>query len=383
MLRQVVPDGAAGAQFGIVYACPSAALLLLCGPAGAGEEPRRGPIPPPQSAYDPKWYVPRPEEESRAQDALDALGAAVVLQGPELYGKTWLLQYLRTRLLPLGRVAYLDLKNFSGETRGSFSAMLSEFGRQILAQTVCPDAEHARERVEQAWRRSSNPNDNLSWLLERHVLSVQPEGRWLVLCIDGADALLGQPYVDDFFSVLRYFTQNAAQPPWTGLKLLMTLSTAPSLLVRDINQSPFNVAYTIAVRDFDGEQVNRLAWLHGLPAAGCQQLIELVGGHPYLVRLALYEAARSQLPLAQIVEPTSGVFTSYLGHCLRRLRQKPHLYEALVSVLADPRAPLDYDSYIRLHHGGFLTEDEATGEYHPRCELYRRLVRGPRGGGSP
>ena len=63
-----------------------------------------------------------------------------------------------------------------------------------------------------------------------------------------------------------------------------------------LNQSPFNVGLPIKLSEFTPEQVQELARRHGLEWSDSYpvgQLMNMVGGHPYLVHLALYYLAIS------------------------------------------------------------------------------------------
>jgi hypothetical protein len=62
----------------------------------------------------------------------------------------------------------------------------------------------------------------------------------------------------------------------------------------DINQSPFNVGTNIELPEFTSAQVQDLAGRYGLGWSTHQveQLMALVGGHPYLVRKAMYHIRR-------------------------------------------------------------------------------------------
>ena len=62
----------------------------------------------------------------------------------------------------------------------------------------------------------------------------------------------------------------------------------------------------------------------------------MVGGHPYLIRLALYHIAQQDLTLAQLLQsaPTdAGIFGEHLRRHLWNLQQHPELAKAFEQVI--------------------------------------------------
>lgn len=336
----------------------------------------RSPVPPPRSAYDPCWYASRPSEESLALEALAFPGAAVALLAPEAFGKTWLLQHILTQVQKRGRIVNLNLRTFgTSDIMGSYSRFLREMARQILMAATSERPEQAAVLVEEAWRYADNPIDNLNTLMEQKVLPSFAGGHWLLLALDGVDALSKHPYLEDFFTLLRSWMEDAARPPWSALRLMLTLAMAPRLLIANIHQSPFNVATTIELRDLNDSQVEHLAQQHGLEwsAKDRATMMELIGGHPYLLRLAMYEARRSGKPVPELTAPHSRVFSDYLSHCARWLSASPSLRAAFLRTIADSQPTLDFESFDRLRHAGLLTQDEQSGKIRPRYALYLRM----------
>jgi hypothetical protein len=109
----------------------------------------------------------------------------------------------------------------------------------------------------------------------------------------------------DFFSMLRSWHNNRALPMyriWKQFDLALVTATEPYHLIADLNQSPFNVGEVIALKDFNAEQVRDLNQRHGSPLSAPQerQLMDLLQGHPYLVRRALYLLAKPQITVAEL-----------------------------------------------------------------------------------
>jgi hypothetical protein len=103
----------------------------------------------------------------------------------------------------------------------------------------------------------------------------------------------------------------------------------------------------------------------------------MVGGHPYLVRVALYYIARGELTLEKLVEiaPTeAGIYGDHLRRHLWNLQQHPELATAFAQVLV-AQEPIELESVLafKLHSMGLVQlRGNATV---PRFELYRQYFR--------
>jgi serine/threonine-protein kinase len=105
--------------------------------------------------------------------------------------------------------------------------------------------------------------------------------------------------------------------------------------------------------------------------------MKMVGGHPYLVRVALYHLAQQQLTLAQLVAiaaTEAGIYGDHLRRHLWNLQQHPELAAAFSKVVKTSE-PVELESVLafKLHSLGLvqLQRNEVT----PRFELYRQYFR--------
>jgi hypothetical protein len=142
----------------------------------------------------------------------------------------------------------------------------------------------------------------------------------------------------------------------------------------NINQSPFNVGLPVELSEFSAEQVDDLARRHRLnwQTDRVEMLMAAIGGHPYLVRLALYHLARD-LDLKQLLEmaPTeAGLYGEHLRRHLWNLEQHPNLVAAMKEVVnATNPVRLDTMQAFQLHSMGLI--NLAGNDCTPRCNLYR------------
>jgi hypothetical protein len=135
----------------------------------------------------------------------------------------------------------------------------------------------------------------------------------------------------------------------------------------------------LPLEDFLPEEVARLNALHPRPIGdpALQQLYGLVGGHPYLIRKALYVLA-SSTPTSTIddlfadASDDAGPFGDHLRYYLLRLQGRPELISAFRQVL-ERRAGGDELLMHRLQGAGLIRRE---GKHvMPRCELYARYFR--------
>lgn len=354
---------------------PAMAPPAVAPPARSAAEPP-GPPPgaaqPPRAAYDPAWYVARPAEERTAQSYLAYAGTPVVLLGPEGLGKTWLLRHLLRTARATGRfrAAAISLDLLDQAACASLDSFLRALSLHLAAALGASPAE-----VDRAFARSPSPQANLNWLLEQTLLPpIADRGEHLILALDRADALAGRPFQDDFFGLLRAWAESGAeQTTWSHLRLVLAVSTTQ--LVRNPRQSPFNLAEPLRLGDLDEAQVRELAQLHGLrPAAEeLARLRRLVGGHPHLVRLALFCACQERRPLGAVLEAGApGPFAGLLSAWRARLQREPALLDGLRAVAGGGATGPELS--LRLHRAGLIAWDPAAGADRLRYELYRELL---------
>jgi hypothetical protein len=249
--------------------------------------------------------------------------------------------------------------------RGSMDELL-----EGLAARIVEARDAAPEWLAEVWRRPGSAAARLTRFMERHVL---PRVRTaLVLAIDGADAGLGGALQDDLFALLRAWAE-AYDEPWPRLRLLLTVSTTPALLVSDPNRSPFNLTAPIVLGDLRAAEVEDLARRHGLPwtAEDIARLMDLVGGHPYLARLIMHRAALHGTPLAELLDPDLGS-RWILFDDLRRIRSwlaRCDLLDVVVRVAEDQAARLSPDEVHRGVRAGVLVE-ETPSAHRLRNRLY-------------
>lgn len=120
---------------------------------------------------------------------------------------------------------------------------------------------------------------------------------------------------------------------WKKLRLVVA-HAAEVYIPLNINKSPFNVGLPIELAKFTPEQVLDLAERHGFDwsASEVDQLMELIGGQPYLVRLALYQIWYQNITLDELLHPFSdlpGIYHQHLLQQLWNLKQRPELLPPL------------------------------------------------------
>jgi AAA-like domain len=328
-------------------------------------------IPNPDEAYNPRSYMRRRREEAVALSYLLRRGSPAVLWGPERFGKSTMLQYLASDVLrqekTVGRVARVDLGLFDEASRQNLDSFLREFALQTVEALGGDD-----ELVADAWRHPTSPSRRLTRALTRVLAGAD---RAVVLAIDQCDAVLDCAFSNDFFGMLRAWAND---PGLAQLRLLLAVSTTPALLNSRLTQSPFNLTTPIHLDDLDASRALELASLHGLgwSAGEIAALMGLVGGHPYLLRVAMFAAAMGGHPLDAIVRDEATVetvFEPFLARFRLRFERQPDLLDALRLAVRDPEARVDMKTSMRLQSAGLVTLDR--GRCRVRYRLFERLVR--------
>jgi hypothetical protein len=319
---------------------------------------------------DSPFYVRRKEDEA-VERCLGQSGSTIIVKGPRQSGKSSLLARAHALSKKEGRRSvYLDFQRLDEPQFASLGATLQTLARWIarsLQTTIQPadvwDSELLGEK------------ESFAEFLTRAVLDGAPAP--VVLILDEVDRLFDRPYRGDFFAAVRGWHNNrAVDEAWENLHLILGHATDPALWIENLNESPFNVGDRLRLGDFTSDQVADLNARHGSPLRGQAEvdgLMELVGGHPYLVRQALYVLATDRWSLARLCEESgkdTGPFGDHLRRHLWALLQSERL-RAVVARIARGGGCDDEGLFQRLLASG-LVAGQSRSVARLRCALYQK-----------
>lgn len=317
------------------------------------------------------YYVERPPIEANCYEAIVKPGALIRIKAPRQMGKTSLMSRIlrhaeeqQCLVVPLS-FQLADAAIFSN---------LEKFLRWFCA--ITGRRLRLSNRLNELWDSEMfGSKDNCTAYFEDYLL---PEiSAPLVLGLDEVDMVFRHPEIAaDFMGLLRAWHEAAKTSDlWKRLRMVVVHSTEVYIPM-DINQSPFNVGYPIALPEFTVEQVVDLARRHGLPwgEAEVERLMQMVGGHPYLVRVGLFRMARGEISLDALlsVAPTeAGPYGDHLRRHLWNLEQRPEMADATRRVMAADR-PMRLEPIQSFQLASMGIVQLQGNEVVPRCDLYRR-----------
>ena len=320
----------------------------------------------PESAF----YVER-NADAIALSTIVQQGVTIPIKGPRQVGKSSLLMRIIQTARNAGkRVAYLDFQQLN-------AAVLKD--EELFFRHFCSwlsDMLELEDKVEESFRLNLTTIQRCDRYLQRHIL--KGLGHPLVLAMDEVDRVFDTSFRNDFFGMLRsWHNSRAIYPSLDKLDLVLVTSTEPYQLIDDLNQSPFNVGQIIELEDFTPALVAELNRRHHSPFDDktLQQLLRLLGGHPFLVRKALYLVASEQLTLTELfanATAASGPFGDHLRRLLSLLYNKPELIQGLQQVISQNICP-DRQIFWRLRGAGLVKADKQAAL--PRCQLYAEYFR--------
>ncbi|YAF97496.1 MAG: AAA-like domain-containing protein [Nodularia sp. CChRGM 3473] len=324
-----------------------------------------------------RFYIPRPPVEELAYAEIAAPGSVICIKAPKKMGKSSLILRVLARATNQGfRTVSLD---FQQADKAVFTS-LDKFLRWLCAN-VSRELQ-LEPKLNDYWHEDMGSKVSCSIYFQRYLLSALKSP--LVLVLNEVDWVFEYPEIaGEFLPLVRSWYEQAKMVEiWQKLRLVLVYSRE-ILVPLKLTQSPFNIGLPIQLPTFTKEQVLDLAQRHGLDWANgkdIESLMAVVGGHPYLVRLALYHLVgrgglerNLQQLLAEAVT-TSGIYHEYLRQYVLALQEEPELASAFYDVInATNYVRLEPVLAYKLQSMGLvnLEGDRCT----PACELYRLYFR--------
>lgn len=278
------------------------------------------------------FYIERIPHDSRCYQELLKPGALIRIKGPRQIGKTSLMNRMLVRAIDQDyKTALLDFQQAEETVLDNLNKLLRWFCAIVTRQLKL------EPKLNEYWDEDLGSKMSCTLYVQEYLLDsiTQP----IVLSLEEVSVLFEKPTVaQEFLTLLRsWYERSKVDPIWQKLRLVLVQSTEVYVPL-EINQSPFNVGLGIELEPLTSQQIQDLAQRHGLRLNTDQfaQLMQLVAGHPYLVRLTLYYLAIQKLTLDKLLKTAAtdaGIYRDHLHRHLKNLQQHPQLRAAFNRVL--------------------------------------------------
>lgn len=277
------------------------------------------------------FYLERFPIEQNCYKAIKKPGALIRIKAPMQMGKTSLLTRIKNEAKKnnyetvfLDFSLIVDINQLNSEYK-----FLRNFYMSIVEQL--PSAPPLQE-----WDRSTPSTLKCT----RQIKSLLKQlNKVVVLILDEVDKVF--PYLEiypGFLPMLRYWSEQANESEiWKNLRLVLSHSTEDYGRYNIID-SPFeNIGATVKLEEFTEEQVRVLVTRHGLDSIYTVPLMSMVGGHPYLVRKALYCLRQESLSIEQLLNEATtnaGIYGKHLRRHLKTLQDNQDLAKIFKQIAA-------------------------------------------------
>ena len=316
-------------------------------------------------------YIQRPPIESDCCQEIHRVGALICIKAPEKMGKTSLIQGILSYADDSNyRPIYLNLQSAETAIFSSLDRFLRWFCANISRELGL------KPNLDEYWDEELFGSlVSCKTYFQCHLLENLASP--LVLGLDNLDKIFEYPDIArDFLPMLRYWHEEVNNlEVWKKFRLILANSTEVYIKL-DANQSPFNVGKQIKLPGFNQEQILQFAKSYNLEIAPslADILIDLVAGHPYLVRItfaALSQGNISQERLLQEAPTQGGIYSSHLLHHWDNLQKQPQLVQGLKQVLESPQGvELEPILAYRLESMGLVTL--VGNQAQISCRLYQK-----------
>ncbi|MFE1744037.1 AAA-like domain-containing protein [Coleofasciculus sp. H7-2] len=322
---------------------------------------------------DSPLYINLPSIEELACTEITQPQCLLWINAPKQMGKSSLLNRILAGATAVGyKTVYLDFQEAEEAIFASFDKFLRWFCANVSRQL------NLNPMLDDYWDEDMGSKVSCKIYFESYLL--KQLNTPVVLALNEVNRVFEHPNIaQDFLGMLRFWHEQAQQVEiWQKLRLVVIYAPEGYLSLK-LNQSPFNVGLSIRLPQFTSEQVQDLAVRYGLNWTDdeIQKLMAMVGGHPYLVSVALYYLCRKEMTLEELLlfSPTlGGVYSHHLRDYLAILREQPPLASALQQVVtANGSVRLEAIAAHKLESMGLVQLD--GNQVRVSCELYRLYFR--------
>ena len=335
---------------------------------------------------DSPYYMECRLIDEKCLSAIQESASFIRIKGSRKTGKTSLLYRIIEKgvseeysiiFIDFGGVEYEIINNFKNLCLWLCQQVADQLEQEDITNNYFPDL-------------PSNMRATTRYFSEQVLTLEQP----ILLAIDNFDKVFENPDIaKDLCNMLASWHRQSRVPTplgkrWAKLRIVLAHAT-DVYLDWDINHSPLQgIGYVPDLLDWDSQQIKQFANIYGvdLTPQHIQQLIDLIGGHPYLVRLAveyLYNNPGSNIEtLLQIASTSASPFNDYLIPILLYLRKYSQYANAFRQILE--MNEIQVDDQFELDKIEFklqsldlirIDQNQENHNFYPKYNLYSHFFR--------
>ncbi|BAZ09583.1 hypothetical protein NIES4071_13920 [Calothrix sp. NIES-4071] len=306
---------------------PNSGLVAQCYKYPSGPEP-----------INSIFYIPRPPIEELAYQEITQPGCLIRIKAASYMGKSSLMYRILDRAQSLSyQTVNLDMNRVDVSILSNVDKFLRWFCKSVSQQL------NLEPKLDDYWDEEMGSKLSCSIYFQAYLLDHINSP--LVLALNETNKIFEYPELaQEFLPLLRSWHESAQyERAWQKLRLVM-IYTTEIYIPLDINQSPCNVGLPLQLPEFTSDMVQDLALRHGLNwqvGNQTEQLMAMVGGHPSLVRIALYHLCCTDVTLFQLLQEAStesGIYATHLRRQLTTLQKNAELLNAFEAVLGAERS---------------------------------------------
>ncbi|CAD5919748.1 hypothetical protein PCC7805_00587 [Planktothrix agardhii] len=329
------------------------------------ESPDDGPV-----GLNSAFYVVRGSTETDCYQQIEKSGALLRIKAPSKMGKTSLLiRILHHAEEQDYEIVRLNLRDIGVSILENKSDFLKWFFENICEQLD----------LDYQWIESLDFTES-KCKLKFQVKILKEIQKPMVLILEELEQVF--PYtetVTTFASLLRSWHEESKKMEiWKKLRMVLLYSTNIYVKLPD-KQSPFNVGVPVDLTEFNSKAVQDLAVCHQLKLTENQitQLMTIIGGFPYLVRLAFYRLARQEITFEQLLTTASrddGIYGHYLRNHWADLQDNIELKIAFKEAIMSDN-PVKFEQIVEFKLLATSLVKYEGNSLIPSCHLYRDYFR--------
>ena len=313
-------------------------------------------------------YIARPPIEELTYQEITKPGSVIRIKAPSRTGKNSLLTRIIAYSIEQGyQTVNLDFQQAEEAIFASLDKFLRWFCANVSRQL------NLKPMLDDYWDEDIGSKVSCTIYFQGYIL--EQINTPVVVALNEVNRVFAYPQIaQEFLPLLRSWHEEAKQNDILQKLRLIVVHSTEIYISLNINQSPFNVGLPIKLPEFTPEQLQDLATRHGLDwtEKETQQLIKMVGGHPYLVRIAFYYLSQQKMPLDELLEtaPTlTGIYSDILRGHLAKILKYPELLSAIKQLITNESVQLKPIIAYQLESMGLVKLDGNNSIIS--CDLYR------------